>query len=120
MAMAIKLKGMSRKYVCLNTGIGRISAVIPIITKMLIILLPNTLETARSVFPLTLAKTLIMSSGKEVPMATIVRPVMPAGMPNFVPIDDAPSINMLAPPMRITKPRINNKYSTLKVLSFGF
>lgn len=66
---------------------------------------------ARSVLPLALANTLIISSGKEVPMATMVKPVMAAGIPSFLPMVEAPSISRLAPPIRIIKPSMKKIYS---------
>ncbi len=84
-------------------------AATPIINKVLIILLPNTFPMARSVLPSTEANTLITSSGREVPRATIVSPISICGRPNLLPIEEAPSINHLAPSRSTTKPSMNRK-----------
>ena len=84
-------------------------AATPIINKVLIILLPSTLPIARSVLPSMEAKTLITSSGSDVPKATMVSPISNCGSPNFLPMDEAPSINHFAPKRSAKKPIMNRK-----------
>ena len=59
----------------LLSGKGLMVAVIPKIKNTLIILDPTTLPTAISEFFLYAATTEVASSGREVPMATMVSPI---------------------------------------------
>ena len=58
---------------------------------MFAILLPITFPTARSVFPFAAEKRLTVSSGAEVPKATIVRPITISETLSFFAIDAEPS-----------------------------
>ena len=72
------------------------------------ILLPTMLPMARPELPLAQEKMLMISSGREVPKATMVKPMIKgeslARMPTLV----APSTSQLAPRISATKPTINN------------
>ena len=54
---------------------GRIRAEVPNTNSRLKIQLPTTLPTARSALPRSAAVTEVTSSGREVPSATMVRPM---------------------------------------------
>ena len=72
-------------------------AVQPTIIRVLKILLPTTLPTAISAVPLMADEMLTVSSGAEVPKATIVRPITMVGMWRRLATAAAPSVSMLAP-----------------------
>ncbi len=88
--------------------IGTTMAVTPIITNTLNMLLPTTLPTASSLLPFTAEKTLMASSGAEVPKATTVSPTTRSDMPIRLAIADAPSVRKLAPPNISTSPTTKN------------
>ena len=92
-------------------GSGFIIAEIPRISKILAMLLPNTLPMANSELPLKLAKIFTSNSGREVPKETMVRPITMGGQPNRLPIEEAPSTSISAPLIRITKPTTNKTYT---------
>lgn len=72
--------------------------------KILKMLLPITLPSAIAVFPLRAAVTDVASSGREVPIATIVRPITASLTPMAEAIPDAPSTNKSPPKIRPASP----------------
>ena len=101
------------------------TAVSPKITSTFIILEPTTLPIVISALPWVAAEILTAASGREVPIATIVRPMTSWGIPKRSAICDAPSTNQSAPFISITKPTTNkrtcNKISIFSLLfSFFF
>ena len=68
---------------------------------------PKMLPNVISWCPPTLANTFTISSGAEVPKATIVKPIAISEIDSFLASDDAPSIKKSAHLIRITNP--NNK-----------
>ena len=80
-------------------------------------LLPNTISVLNifdpNIFPIIISLApfkdeiiLTASSGALVPIDTIVRPTITAGIPNFLAIADAPSTNISAPLIRRINPII--------------
>ena len=67
-----------------ETLIGVISPTEPKINAMLKMLEPIKFPTASSVSPLTEAMTLVASSGRDVPIATMVRPTRVSLIPIFL------------------------------------
>ena len=89
--------------------IGANNAVQPTIINVLKMLLPTTLPMAISALPLRAEDTLTVSSGAEVPNATMVRPITMGGMWKRLATEAAPSVNPLAPRrMRINPPMSSN------------
>ena len=78
---------------------------------MLVILEPKTLPKAIPALPLAEAIILTISSGVEVPKATIVSPITILEMPYFFAIEEEPSTKMSAPFINKTKPKTNNTTS---------
>ena len=70
----------SRLTICRSIRNGRMSAEQPTTTRVLKMLLPMTLERASSLLPASEAVTETLSSGSEVPSATIVKPTIKVGM----------------------------------------
>jgi hypothetical protein len=83
------------------------SAAIPSIRKIFMILLPNTLPIAKSELPFREAKTFITNSGKEVPKATTVSPITKGDRFARRPSETDPFTNQLAPSMSTANPTIN-------------
>ena len=81
----------------LPTDIGITMAVQPTMARMLNMLLPTTLPNASSALSFNAAVTLTTSSGADVPIATIVRPITRSEMPKRLATAEAPSVNALAP-----------------------
>jgi hypothetical protein len=88
--------------------IGANKAVQPTIINVLNMLLPTTLPIDISALPFKAEETLTVSSGVEVPKATIVSPITIEGMLNRLAIDEAPSVNPLAPNKMSTSPPIRS------------
>src|SRR3989338_2306231 len=86
---------------------------IPKMSRIFAILLPKIFPMAMSVFPFILAKMLTMSSGVEVPNATMVSPMTRDDMPNFFAMEDAPSTSQSAPLIRSGKPMMNKIYVSM-------
>ena len=89
---------------------GKITAEIPTMRKMLLILLPNTLPIAISVEPLIAERKFTVSSGAEVPIATTVKPITKSFIPKRFARAEAPLTNHFAlkminiiPPARYMK-----------------
>ena len=89
--------GISLVMVFFCTFIGITTAVSPTIIKMLKILLPTTLPIANCALPFIDDTRLTISSGADVPNATIVRPMTRSEMPKRLATDDEPSVNPFAP-----------------------
>ena len=68
--------GMSRRWVVRSMAKGRMAADTPRMSRMLAILLPTTLPKATSPLPLRAEEMPTNSSGADVPMPTMVRPMM--------------------------------------------
>lgn len=77
---------------------------IPRIQKILKIFEPTILPTAISFCPFRAATIDVISSGIDVPMATIVRPITRSETPNNCAILTAPSTNIFHPTMSPTRP----------------
>jgi hypothetical protein len=89
--------------------------VIQRIRRILAILLPMIFPTAISLLPFIAAVTLTTSSGRDVPKATIVRPMIRVETPNFLAIEEAPRTRMSAPHTRMRNPiTTKKKLSTIK------
>ena len=85
--------------------IGANNAVQPTIINVLKMLLPTTLPMAISALPLRAEDTLTVSSGAEVPNATMVSPITMGGMRKRLATEAAPSVNPLAPRRMRINPR---------------
>lgn len=81
----------------------------PNINSILAIQLPKIFPSASSELPEKLANKFTISSGKDVPNDTIVRPITISEILNRLPIEDAPSTRKSAPLIRITKPTTKRK-----------
>ena len=86
-------------------GIGLIIELRPKIQKILKMFEPITLPTAMSVFFLKAATAEVASSGREVPIATIVRPIKDWETPNKAAMAMAPLTIHCPPKVRPTKPK---------------
>lgn len=75
MTVAIMANGMSRRYVVRSMSKGHIVAVRPSISSMLQMFEPTMLPRARSPAPSIAAETDTNSSGADVPIPTIVKPI---------------------------------------------
>ena len=84
------------------------------------ILLPKILPIAISLLPLKLAKRLTANSGKEVPKATMVRPINSGDNPDFFAIDDDPRTKKSAPQIKITSPIVNKMILIIIPKHFNF
>ena len=94
----------------LLTFIGKIVADAPIIRKILKIFEPTTLPTAISLSPFLAAITDVTNSGRDVPHATIVRPISASLRPKNLAISFAPSTDKSPPKTMPASPiPINNK-----------
>ena len=100
--------GISIKIVDFATVKGKTTAESPRIINTFNMLLPTMLPIVMSALPLAAAVILTAASGALVPMATIVKPIISCGIPNFVAIPAAPSTNQSEPFTRQTKPKTNN------------
>src|SRR5690606_22197769 len=76
----------------------------PSTQRILKILLPTTLPTAMSRWPRIVAITDVITSGKEVPAATIVKPITASLTPQAVANSTALCTNQRAPNTSKTKP----------------
>ncbi len=85
--------------------IGCINEESPKTNKMLKILEPKAFPTAKSLSPLSAATTLVISSGKDVPMATMVSPISALLMPKDSAISLAESTTSLPPKIIATSPK---------------
>ncbi len=104
-----KQSGISIHVVFVFTAKGYISEEIPRITIILNKLLPMILPRVMSELPEAEAKILTISSGADVPKATIVSPITILGILYFFASDEAPSTRMFAPKISGAKPLNNIK-----------
>ena len=75
---------------------------------------------ATSVEPFSAARMFTISSGKDVPKATIVSPITSVGTRNFLANEEEPSIRKSAPFTKNTIPIKKSKYSiTMLFYVFG-
>ena len=115
-SVAMKPAGMSRRIETRLTSMGQMRALTPKMSRMFIVLLPMMLPMAKPGLPLMHEKMLTISSGNEVPNATMVKPMMSgeslARMPTLV----APLTSQFAPKMRATKPRASNNRGINEVI----
>src|SRR6187551_1148975 len=120
--VAPNITGTSKSTSCspANSGIGDTNPEIPNTHKILKILLPTTLPTAISRSPLTVATTEVTTSGKEVPAATIVKPITASLTPHAVASSTALCTNQRAPNTNNVNPPItNNKFCHIGTLAFN-
>ena len=111
-------RGISRFSVLRVMAIGAKRAVQPTITRVLNVLLPTTLPMAMSALPFRAEDMLTVSSGAEVPKATMVSPMTMDGIWKRLATDVAPSVSPLAPRrMRSSPPTRNNISIGMLILS---
>ncbi len=84
---------------------GLIVAEAPRTRKILNMLLPMTFPIAKPGLPLIADITEVASSGREVPAATIVKPITASLTPRADAMPDAPSTNQFPPNIRPPRPR---------------
>jgi len=101
--------GTSKRTSWRCTTSGTITADKPRMNNTLRMLLPTTLPTAMSDWPLRLAPIDTASSGELVPTATTVSPTINGGMPRAAAMREAPRTRASAPTMRRANPAINWK-----------
>lgn len=89
--------------------IGLITAVTPIIIRMLKTFDPNMFPRTISLCFFMAAIMQVDSSGNEVPMAMTVRPIMASGMPAIVALVCAPLTRISAPAAIKINPAIKKK-----------
>ena len=88
--MIINMMGYSRRRVSDLTVNGITIAVIPSTKAMLVIFEPSALPTAKAGLPWEAAIIEIRISGAEVPIPTMVSPIISGGTPKFLAIAEAP------------------------------
>ena len=88
--------------------IGEAKAHTPKIKRMLKMFEPMTLPMAMSPLPASADMKLTVSSGIEVPTATIVRPTINSGIRSFCATATEPSVSSIAPTMISTNDIISN------------
>ena len=103
-AVAATLTGISKRCVLRESLTGAITAERPRMSSRLARQLPTTLPKAMSAWPPAAEVMLTTSSGREVPMATMVRPATRSGMPRRRAMLQAPSTRKLAPKTRRANP----------------
>ena len=81
----------------------------PIIKRMLVTLLPRTFPIDMEACFCNAAMNETANSGKEVPKATIVKPIACSLMPNFAANPAAPSTNKSLPATRANPPKRSKK-----------
>ena len=106
-------RGISFVILVLATFIGSTTAVTPTIINTLKMLLPTTLPIAISVLPLKEDMRLTMSSGAEVPNATIVKPITRSLTPHYLATAAEPSVRQLAPRRIYAIPPMRNRMSRM-------
>ena len=104
---------MSFFSVSLLTAIGHSTAQTPQTTMRLKMLEPTALLIARSFLPSSEALTLTEVSGRLVPIATMVIPIMSEGTFSRFATAELPSTKKSAPLISRTKPTIRSKYLTI-------
>ena len=98
--------GKSRLSVVPSTVSGHKTAHIPHTTMRLKMFEPMTLLMARSFLAAIEAETLTEVSGRLVPIATMVIPIIMEGTRSFLATDELPSTKKSAPLISRTKPTI--------------
>ncbi len=79
---------------------------------------PTTLPTARPALPPMAERTLMASSGAEVPKATTVSPTTRSDTPQRLASADAPSVRALAPTRISASPETrNSRLSNMAIFS---
>lgn len=101
-------RGISFDTVLFLTARGKIIAETPRIKRVLEIFDPIILPRAIPVDSFQAAIELTISSGADVPKATIVKPMTKFDRPNFLAIEDDPSTKISAPLTKKTNPKMNN------------
>lgn len=101
-----KEKGISLLTVCLFTTNGAITADVPRIKRVLVILDPIMFPRAIPVLPRKLAKALTINSGADVPKATTVKPITKVEILNFLATEEDPSTTISAPLIKKINPKI--------------
>ena len=104
--------GISLRIVSFLTTTGVSNAQTPITTIRLKILDPIALLTANVLLPASDAVTLTAVSGRLVPMATIVSPIMMDGTEKRLAILELPSTKKSAPLIKRTKPASKQRITT--------
>ena len=104
----IRERGISLLIVSRATSTVAIIAHTPITTIRLKILEPTTLLTASSLLPAIEADTLTAVSGREVPIATMVSPIMIDGTCSLFATLELPSTKKSAPLISSIKPITRN------------
>jgi len=107
--MMMNIKGYSRRRVSDLTSKGVINAVVPSTSAILVILEPSALPTPSAGFPCQAAMADTKISGAEVPMPTMVSPIIIGETPRFRAVAAAPCTNRSAPQTRNTKPTMTAK-----------
>lgn len=79
------------------------------IKRIFAVLLQTTFQRAISLFSLILARRLTISSGIEVPKATIVSPITRLDIPSFFAREDAPRTRISAQPIKIARPNMRER-----------
>lgn len=121
-AVAIKSIGSSIFSIPSLIGIAEMSVVTPSTSAMFAMLEPKAFPTASVLAPSRAAMPDTISSGADVPNATMVRPTSIGVMPRLSAVATAPSTNLSALQIKIIKPIItaklntNNGYCSYKVL----
>ena len=100
------VKGMSRRVCCRSIAKGRMAAVMPRISRVLQIFDPITLPKAMSPLPLRADEMLMNSSGDDVPMPMMVKPMMKLLRCAFLAIATDESTRTLAPSKSKPRPAI--------------
>ena len=90
------------------TSMGQMSALTPKMSRMFIVLLPMILPIAKPGLPLAHENTFTIISGKEVPKATMVKPIIKGDSLARIPTLVAPLTSQLAPKIKATKPTMSN------------
>lgn len=116
MAAANIQKGISLNTVLFLTSSGYTTAVEPSINRVLVILEPIILLTAKSALPLKLAIMFTINSGAEVPKDTMVRPITKSLILNFCAMAVLPSTSQSAPLISKRKPPIIKMSDKKKVM----
>ena len=109
--------GMSRRMLVLVKSMGENTAHTPRIAKMLNVLEPTILPIAMALSPLRAEIKLTVSSGIDVPTATIVRPTINSGTRKRAAKATEPSVSNIAPKMMRASAPIRIKYSIITYIN---
>ena len=100
--------------------IGAITTAIPITAKRLNIFDPTTFPIAISCSPFRAAITEAASSGKEVPRATIVKPIIKSLTPNSTATPTAPQTSILELTINKISPKTSQTIPSFKLIECSF